>query len=51
MGVISLIICIVCYIATAIEFVNKRDWAMALVFAAYAVANVGFIWALRTTGK
>jgi hypothetical protein len=36
---------------TATEFAYKRDYPMALVFAAYAVANYGFIMVLERTAK
>jgi hypothetical protein len=35
--------CGVLYLLSAVDFLRKNDWAMALVFAAYALANVGLI--------
>jgi len=35
------------YLSVAIRYMNANDPGMALAFFAYAVANVGFIWAAR----
>lgn len=33
------------YMITAGAYAYKKDWAFALTWAAYAVANIGLIWA------
>lgn len=38
-------ITMVLYLATSIAFCAKRQPAWALVYASYALANVGLIWA------
>jgi hypothetical protein len=35
------------YLVTAICFALKREWAWALVWVAYSVANLGLIWASK----
>ena len=51
MGIISVLICTVCYLATSADAARKKDWPMAIVFAGYAFANLGFIMALRKTSS
>ena len=41
---ISVTVCLLMYALTAAIRWSKGDMPMALVFGAYAVANVGFIW-------
>lgn len=41
---VSVAVCLVMYATTALLRFRKGDMAMALTFAAYALANVGFIW-------
>jgi len=41
---ISVSICLLMYAGTAAIRWRKMDGPMALTFAAYALANVGFIW-------
>ena len=36
-------LCGVLYGITAVDLIRRGDWWMALVFAAYGVANVGLI--------
>jgi hypothetical protein len=43
MGVAALSIATLCYVVTAIALARKKDWALCLTFAAYAVANVGLL--------
>ena len=39
------------YLFTSIAFLTKKEWSWALTYFAYALANVGLIWAsLSTTG-
>ena len=45
MGKAGLYIATACYVYTAGAYVFHRNYNMALVFAAYAVANLGFIMA------
>jgi len=35
----------VIYVLTAIGFTQKRQYAFALTYFAYALANIGLIWA------
>lgn len=37
----ALLACAVLYLIAAVENALMKEWAMALVFGAYAVANVG----------
>ncbi len=32
------------YLYVGAEHAARRDWPMALVWCAYAVANAGFVW-------
>jgi membrane protein YdbS with pleckstrin-like domain len=41
---ISVAVCLLMYAGTAAVRWRKMDGPMALTFAAYALANVGFIW-------
>lgn len=34
-----------CYLCAALEYLMNGEKGMALAFASYALANVGFIWA------
>ncbi len=43
MNVIGISICMVLYAITSIDFFMKGNNPMALVFAAYALGNIGFI--------
>jgi hypothetical protein len=43
MGIITLVLATLLYVLTAVDFALKRDWAMCLVFGAYALANLGLI--------
>lgn len=36
--------CTIIYLAVAVDNIRHGDGPMALVFAAYALANVGLIW-------
>lgn len=36
----------VMYVAQMIILLWTRDWAGALIFASYALANIGLIWSL-----
>lgn len=40
LGIVSLL-----YVLTAVDYVHRGDYGMALAFVCYAVANVGFILA------
>jgi hypothetical protein len=41
-------ICGLLYLATAIGFILKQQWPWALTYFAYALANVGLIMASNT---
>jgi hypothetical protein len=41
----ELIIAAGLYLSVAVRYVKAGDPGMALAWAAYAVANIGFIWA------
>ena len=45
MGVILLLIVSLIYVGVAVSMLTTKQYPMALVFFAYAVANVGLIWA------
>lgn len=45
MGLVTLWLATACYVVTAFDLVRQRNWALALTFAAYALANVGLILA------
>ena len=34
------------YAATAVDLLMRKDYGHALMFAGYAIANVGLIWAI-----
>lgn len=38
-------ICGILYLATAIGFLTQKKYPWAIAYAAYALANVGLIWA------
>ena len=40
-------VCGVLYLVTAVDLARKNDWPLALTFAAYAVANIGLILAMK----
>ena len=49
MGAYALIIVTCLYLVTAWDFASKGNWPLAIAFASYSAANLGFIWAaLRT---
>ena len=43
MGFIGIAICTVCYVATAVDFLIKGNFPMAIAFGGYAFANIGFL--------
>ena len=43
MGFIPMGIATLMYVWTAFDFAMQRDWPMAVVFGAYALANIGLI--------
>lgn len=45
MGLLSLAIATACYMVAAVDLAQRKDAPMALVFAAYSVANLGLIYA------
>jgi len=51
MGLVPMAIATLCYVWTAAAAVTKKDYAMALVFVAYAVANLGLMWIASRTLK
>jgi hypothetical protein len=44
MGLSALLLCTSCYVVVCISNCKRRDWPMAIVFGAYALSNVGFIF-------
>lgn len=36
------------YFLTAVDLLRNKDYGMCLTFAAYAMANIGLIWAIYT---
>jgi hypothetical protein len=42
-----LLICTLCYVATAAGFAYEKNWPMAVIFAGYSGANLGFLWLAR----
>lgn len=46
---LTVAICGLLYLATAIGFIMKHQWSWALTYFAYALANVGLI--LAANGK
>ena len=51
MGVIALLIVTLLYIVTSWDYLKKDEPGMAIAFAAYAVANIGFIINLIRLGE
>lgn len=47
MGVIPLTITLICYSWVAFDAIRGGNYPMAIVFIAYAAANLGFMWALQ----
>jgi hypothetical protein len=37
----------IAYVLTAIDLAMRKDWGHAVMFAGYAWANVGLIWAIQ----
>lgn len=49
---VTVAICGLLYLATAIGFAWKKQWGWSLAYFAYALANVGLIWAaIQTPGN
>jgi hypothetical protein len=44
-------ICGILYLLTAIGFVMQKKFPWAIAYAAYALANVGLIWAALESSK
>ncbi len=45
MGATALILAFILYLVISIDFaVNKKDYALAIVFLCYAIANLAYIW-------
>lgn len=45
MGIVLMAIVSLIYLGVAVSMLTTGQYGMALTFAAYAVANVGLIWA------
>lgn len=41
----------ICYIVCAVDNVRQKDYPHALVWLAYATANIGFLWYEFTKNK
>lgn len=39
------------YLAVAVNEACKGNWPMTIVYASYALGNVGFIWAIEFSGR
>jgi len=46
-GVVPLAIMTGMHIWACLAFCTQRNWPMAVVFGAYALATLGFIWGLK----
>ena len=44
MGAWALIFAFILYIIVALEMVQKKNYALAVVFLCYAIANLAYIW-------
>ena len=44
MSVPFILIATACYVLTAVSCLRQRDYPMALVWASYSLANIGFAW-------
>lgn len=44
MGVYTLILATLLYVLTSISYFNKKDYPHFLIWFAYSIANIGFIW-------
>ena len=47
MGFIGIAICTVCYLLTSVDFYIKGNFTMAIAFAGYSIANIGFLMIAR----
>ena len=44
MGVWALVLAFVLYLVVAVDLLYKKNYALAVVFLCYAVANLAYIW-------
>ena len=44
MSVPFILIATACYVLTTVSCLRQRDYPMALVWASYSLANIGFVW-------
>jgi len=44
MGAWALVLAFVLYLAVALDLANKKNYALAVVFLCYAIANLAYIW-------
>ncbi len=51
LAVYSIIICTLCYLVCSIDNLRQKDFPHALVWFAYATANIGFLWYELTKNK
>jgi hypothetical protein len=45
MGLTAMTVATACYIITALDLILASSYAMGIVYAAYATANCGLVWA------
>lgn len=45
-GILGVLVPAACYLITVGYYIHIGNFPMALVFLAYAIANVGFIWSM-----
>lgn len=46
MGLYPLLITTACYFWVTADLILQKNYPMAVAFCSYAIANIGFIWAL-----
>ena len=45
MGILALILAFILYLIVSIDLaINKKNYALALVFLCYAITNLAYIW-------
>lgn len=51
MGIYTLTLATVLYVLTSISYLNKKDYPHFLIWLAYSVANIGFLWHMMLENK
>ena len=51
LAVSALVICTMCYCACGVDNLRQKDFPHALIWFAYATANIGFLWYEFTKNK